>query len=178
VREFLNSHRSHQANCCIHRFIPFPVARRINHLTRSLCSGPITGPSSLIRIGPSQCSTSVRSPHGFNHLHFSLGIGATGSRSSVRKPVSDSRPLYAGRRLPSNQGSRQASPRSSTRLCNDASAEGLLSLVSLTPTSTGIPCTLAPTLTTATLTGWSMTPNATVPDCELELRSPKAQPNS
>ncbi|MGA9797833.1 MAG: hypothetical protein WBQ68_02400, partial [Terriglobales bacterium] len=61
--------------------------------------------------------------------------------------------------------SRQASPKGSTRLwfrrhldLNDASAEGLLSLVSLTHTRTGIPYTLAPTLTTETLNlsslGW------------------------
>jgi hypothetical protein len=94
-----------------------------------------------------------------------LALERLGSRSSVRKPMPDSRPTYAGRRLPGHRGSRQASPRSFTRLwfrrhldLSDASAEGLLSLVSLTLTSTGIPCTLAPTLTTATVNrsslGW------------------------
>ena len=60
-------------------------------------------PSSLVRGGPSQCSASVLSPRGFCHLCFFLGIGTTGSRSSMQKPESASRPLYAGRRLPSNQ---------------------------------------------------------------------------
>src|SRR5208283_3266403 len=54
--------------------------------------------SSLLRIGPSQCSASVRSPHGGRRLGFSLGIRATGSCSSAPQPASASRPLYAGRR--------------------------------------------------------------------------------
>ena len=45
-------------------------------LTRSLRSSPITGPSSLLRIGPPQCSASVLSPHGFRRLCFSLIIRA------------------------------------------------------------------------------------------------------
>jgi len=65
-------------------------------------------PSSLLRVGPSQCSASVRSPRGGCHLSFSLGIGATGSRSSTREPESGSRPLYAGRRPPSTPGLRRA----------------------------------------------------------------------
>src|SRR5262245_43737134 len=60
-------------------------------------------PSSLLRIGPPQCSASVLSPRGFRRLGFSLGIRATGSCSSAQKPASDSRPLYAGRRPPSHQ---------------------------------------------------------------------------
>src|SRR5258707_3017689 len=60
-------------------------------------------PSSLIRIGPPQCSALVLSPRGFRRLGFSLGIRATGSCSSAQKPASASRPLYAGRRLPSHQ---------------------------------------------------------------------------
>src|SRR6516225_10181051 len=60
-------------------------------------------PSSLLLIGPPQCSASVLSPCGFRCLGFSLGIRATGSCSSAQKPASASRPLYAGRRLPSHQ---------------------------------------------------------------------------
>src|SRR5438270_1540598 len=41
-------------------------------------------PSSLIRVGPPQCSASVRSPRGFGRLGFSLRIRATGSCSSTR----------------------------------------------------------------------------------------------
>src|SRR5664279_2815371 len=35
--------------------------------------------SSLLRVGPPQCSASVRGPRGFRRLGFSLGIRATGS---------------------------------------------------------------------------------------------------
>jgi len=66
---------------------------------------PHYGPSSLIRIGPSQCSASVLSPHGLLRLCFSLSIGATGSCSSATTPASDSRPLNAGRRPPGLQAS-------------------------------------------------------------------------
>src|SRR3954453_13977821 len=53
-------------------------------------------PSSLVRVGPSLCSALVRSPRGGRHLDFSLGIGATGSRSSIGEPGSASRPLTPG----------------------------------------------------------------------------------
>ena len=68
-------------------------------------------PSSLVLGGPSQCSASVRSPHGVCRLCFSLGIGTTGSRSSAQEPGSESRPLYAGRRLPSHQAPGRLVPR-------------------------------------------------------------------
>jgi len=61
--------------------------------------------SSLLRVGPSQCSASVRSPRGFRRLGFSLVIRATGSCSSAQQPASASRPLYAGRRPLSHQAS-------------------------------------------------------------------------
>src|SRR6266446_6660203 len=48
--------------------------RKYDHLTRPLCSSPITGPSSLLRVGPPQSPASVLSPHGFGRLCFSLGI--------------------------------------------------------------------------------------------------------
>src|ERR1035438_5104697 len=60
------SHAS-RSSCC-------QLFRSCNCLTRPLCSSPITGPSSLIRVGPSQCSASVLSPRGFSRLGFSLGI--------------------------------------------------------------------------------------------------------
>src|SRR5438309_6209471 len=50
--------------------------RLCDRLTRPLCSSPITGPSSLLRVGPSHCSASVLSPRGFSRLGFSLDIGA------------------------------------------------------------------------------------------------------
>ena len=52
------------------------LPQECNHLARSLRSSPITGPSSLLRIGPPQCSASVLSPHGFRRLCVSLNIRA------------------------------------------------------------------------------------------------------
>jgi hypothetical protein len=72
-------------------------------------------PSPLLRIGPPQCSAPVLSPRGFGRLYFSLSIGATGSGSSVRKPASASRPLYAGRRPPPSSGSWRTCPREDSR---------------------------------------------------------------
>ena len=54
-------HRGHPVTSCF---------AKCDRLTRPLCSSPITGPSSLIRVGPSQCSASVLSPRGFGHLGF------------------------------------------------------------------------------------------------------------
>src|SRR5450756_363759 len=42
--------------------------------------------SSLLRVGPPQCSASVRWPRGFRRLGFSLSIRATGSCSSAPQP--------------------------------------------------------------------------------------------
>src|ERR1700740_2093090 len=83
-------HRGHPVSSCF---------GNCDRLTRPLCSSPITGPSLLVRVGPSQCSASVLSPRGFGRLSFSLIIGATGSCSSVRSPESASPPPYAGRHL-------------------------------------------------------------------------------
>src|SRR6516162_9379115 len=54
----------------------FQLFRSCNRLTRPLCSSPITGPSSLIRVGPPQYSASVLSPRSFGCLDFSLDIAA------------------------------------------------------------------------------------------------------
>src|SRR5215813_8674139 len=66
---------------------------------------------------------------------------STGSCSSAQKPASGSRPLYAGRRLPSSQAPDRLvpeGPRTSgfddIRLLYDASSEGLLPFVSRTHT--------------------------------------------
>jgi hypothetical protein len=98
-------------------------------------------PSSLLRVDPPQCRASVRSPRGFCHLCFSLDIAATGSRSSTQKPESGSRPLYAGRRLPSSQVPDKLIPRAGRplgfddeSLVDDASSKGSLSFDSLIPT--------------------------------------------
>ena len=88
-------------------------------------------PSQLLLIGPPQHSpASVRSPYGLCHLCFSLGIGTSGSRSSARKPELDSRLLYAGRRLSSNQvpyrlitGNENVPDFDDKLLCYDASTE-------------------------------------------------------
>src|SRR5580658_11373043 len=52
----------------------FQLVQEYDHLTRPLCSDPITGPSTLVRIGPPQSLASVLSPHGWHRLRFSLGI--------------------------------------------------------------------------------------------------------
>ena len=76
----------------------FPVASLMRPLDPTPSLQPHYEPSSLLRVGPPQCSASVRSPRGFRRLGFFLNIRATGSCSSTRQPASASRPLYAGRR--------------------------------------------------------------------------------
>jgi hypothetical protein len=127
--------------CCTHGSSCRQLPQECNDLTRSLCSSPITEPSSLLRIGPPQCFASVLSPHGFRHLCFSLGIEATGSCSSAKKSASDSRPLHAGRRPPSHQAPDRLIPEEPYApgfgdiwIFNDASSMGLLSFVSRTHT--------------------------------------------
>src|SRR5580704_2502406 len=102
-------------------------------------------PSSLVRVGPPQCSASVRSPRGFRRLGFSLRIRATGSCSSAQQPAFASRPLYAGRRPHSHQAPRGLFPGGlyapgfdDTCLLNDASSKGSLSFVSRTLTCTSL----------------------------------------
>jgi hypothetical protein len=102
-------------------------------------------PSSLLRVGPPQCSASVRSPRGFRRLGFSLRIRATGSCSSTRQPASASRPLYAGRRPLSHQASRGLVPVEpnapgfdDTLVFNGASSKGSLSFVSRMLTCTSL----------------------------------------
>src|SRR6266705_2926812 len=102
-------------------------------------------PSSLLRVGPPQCSASVRSPRGFGRLGFSLRIRATGSCSSAQQPASASRPLYAGRRPHSHQAPRGLFPGGlyapgfdDTCLLNDASSKGSLSFVSRMLTCTSL----------------------------------------
>jgi hypothetical protein len=84
-------------------FLLWPVELRIQPLDPTPLLRPHYQSSSLLRVGPPQCSASVRSPRGCCHLCFSLGIRATGSRSSAREPRSESRLLHAGRRLSSSQ---------------------------------------------------------------------------
>ncbi|MCY1529527.1 hypothetical protein D9M68_646760 [compost metagenome] len=69
---FLNSKRlvcrtfrSHPVSSCFNQY---------GHLIRPLCSDPITGSSTLLRIGPPQSPASVLSPCGLRRLSFSLGI--------------------------------------------------------------------------------------------------------
>src|SRR6267378_268874 len=102
-------------------------------------------PSSLVRVGPPQCSASVRSPRGFRRLGFFLRIRATGSCSSAQQPASASRPLYAGRRPHSHQAPRGLFPGGlyapgfdDTCLLNDASSKGSLSFVSRMLTCTSL----------------------------------------
>src|SRR5215472_4614752 len=69
----------------------FQLFRFCDRLTRPLCSSPITGPSLLIRVGPSQCSASVLSPRSFGCLDFSLNIG----RLVPAVPCNRLHPLHA-----------------------------------------------------------------------------------
>jgi hypothetical protein len=115
-------------------------------------------PSSLLRVGPPQCSASVRSPRGFGRLGFSLRIRATGSCSSTQPPASASRHLYAGRHPLSRQAPRGLVPGEfpapgfdGTCLFNDASSMGSLSFVSRMHTCTSCSRAFPPTLTTTAL---------------------------
>src|ERR1700730_4220207 len=74
-----------------------PVASVMRPLDPTPLLQPRYEPSSLIRVGPSQCSASVHSPRGFRRLGFSLCIRAPGSCTSTPQPASSSRPLYAVR---------------------------------------------------------------------------------
>src|SRR5215831_10754863 len=84
---------------------------------------------------------------------------STGSCSSAQKPASDSRPLHAGRRLPSHQAPDRLVPEGilasgfgDARVLNDASSMGLLSFVFRTLTCSGsCPELLLPTLTTSAI---------------------------
>ena len=58
------------------RLLPSPVGRRSQPLDPAPLLQPHYQPSSLLRTGPPQNLSSVRSPHGFRHLYFSLGIQA------------------------------------------------------------------------------------------------------
>ena len=123
----------------------FPVAPVMRPPDPTPSLQPHYEPSSLLRVGPPQCSASVRSPHGCGRLGFSLCIRATGSCSSAQQPASASRPLYAGRRPLSHQAPRglvlgglYAPGFDDTYLLNDASSQGLLSFVSRMLTCTGL----------------------------------------
>src|ERR1700676_3911213 len=52
----------------------FQLVQEYDYLTRSLCSDPITGPSTLVRIGQPQSLASVLSPRGGPHLRCSVVI--------------------------------------------------------------------------------------------------------
>src|SRR6266403_1932937 len=123
----------------------FPVASVMRPPDPTPSLQPHYGPSSLLRVGPPQCSASVRSPRGFGRLGFFLNIRATGSCSSAQQPASASRPLYAGRRPLSHQAPRGLVPGGlyapdfdDTYFLNDASSKGSLSFVSRMLICTGL----------------------------------------
>src|SRR6266851_7853021 len=123
----------------------FPVASLMRPLDPTPSLQPHYELSPLLRVGPPQCSASVRSPRGFGRLGFSLNIRATGSCSSAQQPASASRPLYAGRHPLSHQAPRGLVPGGlyapgfdDTYLLNDASSKGSLSFVSRMLTCTGL----------------------------------------
>ena len=71
-------HRVHPVSSCF---------AKCDRLTRPLCSSPITGLSSLIRVGPPQCSASVLWPCGFTPL--------TSERLVPAVPCHRQHPLHA-----------------------------------------------------------------------------------
>lgn len=108
VRESLNSYGScHPAARCGFALIAGSSCNAVG--LPSKLDGPTPllrphyQPSSLVRVGPPQCLASVLSSSWVFHLDFSLAIETTGSRSSLRKPETESRHLYAEHRPPSNQ---------------------------------------------------------------------------
>src|SRR5215471_10281062 len=140
------AHSTCSASRCPRRQACKPQDNLDQRLALKRRQSSVTGPSSLLQIGPSQCLASVLSSRGFRHLCFSLDIEATGSCSSAREPVSASRPLYAGRRLPSHQAPGRLVPKDldasgfdDGSLDNDASSKGSLSFVSLTLTCSRFP---------------------------------------
>jgi hypothetical protein len=135
----------------------FPVASVMRPPDPTPSLQPHYEPSSLLRVGPPQCSASVRSPRGCGRLGFSLRIRATGSCSSAQQPASASRPLYAGRRPLSHQAPRGLVPDrlytpgfDDTYLLNDASSS--LGCSPARVCSRAFP----PTLTTTALYGSSL----------------------
>ncbi|ACE93831.1 hypothetical protein AMK01_PB00134 (plasmid) [Rhizobium sp. N6212] len=95
------TYRSHPVSSC---------SKQYDHLIRSLCSGPITGPSTLIRIGPPQSPASVLSPYGFSAWASPLASGAWFLQFRVKACVQLTPPL---RRSPPAQssGTRRTCPR-------------------------------------------------------------------
>jgi hypothetical protein len=123
----------------------FPVASVMRPPDPTPSLQPHYEPSSLLRVGPPQCSASVRSPRGCGRLGFCLNIRATGSCSSAQQPASASRPLHAGRHPLRHQAPRGLVPGGlyapgfdETYLLNDASSKGSLSFVSRMLTCTGL----------------------------------------
>jgi hypothetical protein len=121
-------------------FLLLPVELAIRPLDPSPLLRPHYQPSSLLQGGPSQCCASVLLSHGGCRLYFSLDIATTGSRSSAQEPGLESRPLYAGCRLPNNQVSGKLVPEDrsapgfdNSSVAYDASSEGSLSFVSANP---------------------------------------------
>ncbi|WP_213155406.1 hypothetical protein, partial [Neochlamydia sp. AcF65] len=73
------------------------------HLIQPLCSSCITSLLCYYRLFRPSSWHRYSHSYDFSHLNFSLIIQATGSHSSVQTPKSDSRHLYAGCHLHSNQ---------------------------------------------------------------------------
>ena len=85
--------------------------------------------SALLRRSPPQCLALVLSPRGFSRLCFSLDIKALVPAVPRKSLLSDSRPLYAGRRLPRNQAPDRLVPEMASasgfddiKIFNDASS--------------------------------------------------------
>ena len=118
------------------RLLPMPVGHRSQPLDPAPLLQPHYRPSSLLRTGPPQNLSSVRSPHGFRHLYFSLGIQALvpvvphKSLDRVHAPYTPAaaRPVT---KYPAHLSQRSKSPLVLAALIIiDASSKGLLALVS------------------------------------------------
>jgi hypothetical protein len=98
--------------------------------TLPLRSSPITGPSSLLQVGPPLCPASLLSPSQISCLGFSLQttgrrtalaplasrpIGATGSRVPHKSPDHARATIHAGHPPSQSAGSRQTRPGAMTR---------------------------------------------------------------
>jgi len=99
------------------------VARRMQHLMRSLCSGSITEPSTLVQIAPSQFSTSVRfasrlrplvlSPFALERLVLAVPFKSLRQIHAPFTPVAACSVI----RCPAGFSQREASPLVLTTLC-------------------------------------------------------------
>src|SRR5271166_5947612 len=122
------------------RLLPSPVGRKMQPLDPAPLLQPHYRPSSLVQAGPPQDLASVRSPHGFHHLNFSLGIQALVPVVPHKSPIRVHAPFTpaAARPVTKSPAHLSRKPDSLPVLTAlptiGASSKGLLSLLSPDPT--------------------------------------------